>query len=198
MRVNLFLVLVLAVGCGPATAVLVDGDALDDTANPDDDTSDNGTDGTDVDPDTVEPDTDVPIEYFWQGVRDFTFDLGPRGECEDTLVESGENVTDDPEFAEARAACPQCNFIFLVDMDKDALCPGDRFDGFAVATPTLRGVGADGGTRLYGARLDDPTDWFEFGEVDGGWGGFTYQYEGTVNPFGFDIPYTVEASGAVQ
>ncbi|MFT6158826.1 MAG: hypothetical protein ACJAZO_000173 [Myxococcota bacterium] len=201
MRSSLLLGLILTVGCGPATAVLVDGDALDDTAVADDDSSDTGTDGpdgTDVDPDTVEPDTDAPIEYFWEGVRDFTFDFGPQGECEDTLVESGQDVTDDPDFAEARAACPECNYIFLVEMDKDSLCEGRGFQGFPVATPTLRAVGADGGARVFGARLDTPNEWFEFQDVDGGWGGFTYQYEGSARAFGFDVPFTVEASGAVQ
>ena len=204
MRSGLFLALVLAVGCGPATAVLVDGNALDDTANPDDDTSDTGTDdpegtdGTDVDPDTVEPDTEAPIEYFWEGIRDFTFDYRQQEDCEDFLIETGVNVTEDPQYADALAGCPECDYIFLVEMNKDALCENGRFDGFPVATPTLRGVSANGGTRVYGARLEDPSSWFEFPNVGGDWGGVTYQYEGTANAFGFDIPFTVEASGVVQ
>lgn len=203
MRSGLILALVLAVGCGPATAVLVDGDALDDTALPDGDSSDAGTDGTngtDVDPDTVEPDTDAPVEYFWEGTRDFTFQQGQFGICEDTLIETGENVTDDPEFSEARQACPTCNFIFLVEMDKDFLCPQQGFSGYAVATPTLRGVGTDfeGGTRIFGARLEESTEWFEFGGVDGSWSNFLYEYEGSARTGAFNVPFTVEGRGAVQ
>ena len=203
MRIVLPVLLTLLTACDPASAVLLDGDALDDTADPDVGSDDTGRDGTEVDPDSeIEPDTEPDTEpppLTWTGTRTFTFDEFD-GTCVDVLEESGIDVTDDPEFADARAACPVCNHIFLVTMDKEFLCPRPNFQGYGVATPTLRGIGAPGGDPVtaYFARLDNAGEWGEFPEVDGSWSNFEYSYQSVARVQGFQIPFVVEAEGSVR
>lgn len=196
------------IGCDPATAVLLDGNALDSDEDPstvDDPGTDSGDldssdpDSEDGDPDTeeVEPGTDPPVFYRWRGEREFTFEEF-SGDCTDTLVETGDNVTDDPEYEDAFAACG-CNYIFLVDNDKDRLCPRPGFRGYEVTPTVLRGIGAvNGEVRVYTASLANPTEWGELPPAEGGWSGFTYEYDGTIRVGAFEVDYEVEGEGSVQ
>ena len=199
MRSLLLMSLVLVSACAPATAVLLDGDALDDTASID--TNDPGadTDTSDVDTDTSDVDTDTeadttPQVYTWSGERGFTFEEF-NGSCTDTLVETGMDITNDPEWAEYRAGCSSCNLVFLVTMDQDHLCARGGFDGYGIQSPALRGIGESNGQLiLYFGRMDDPSDWSILAEPEGGWSGFEYEYDGRTR---FGNEYQVEGSGSL-
>ena len=187
----------LLVACDPATAVLLDGDALDDTANPDitdPDTEGDTTDpdgDTDPDPDT-EADTEEPVRS-WSGEREFTFEQW-GGDCTETLVETGIEVTNDPSWSSVVAACEECEAVFLVDVDKDTLCASDWFDGYPVATQVLRGVRMRGDEVLVlAAQVDEPNDWERLARGEGDWGSFDYDYGGNVRTWQGDIAYDVEA-----
>ena len=190
----------LTLACDPATAVLLDGDALDDTADAD------SSDPRDPDSDIVDPDTDVDTEpdtepppLQWNGERTFTFEQF-GDDCTDTLIESGPEVTNQPDFAFALDQCPECERIFYVNMDKDTLCATQFFEGYPVATPVMRGIatGADGNVRVFYGMFANEVDWNEFGDVSGSQDDFEYDYQGVARVRGFNVDYQVEASGSVD
>ncbi len=173
-----------------------DGERLFDT---DTDTGDVDTTDIDTDVDTdadTEPDTE-PAPFVWAGERNFTFYTW-FGECEDTLIETGIEVTNDPDAQDAAAACPQCRRLFWVEMDKDSLCEGNNFRGFPVASPVLRGIEFPGGSDhvLYSIGQRDNGSWVAFELASGELAGDTYEYEydGSVS----NVEYDVEGEYVLQ
>lgn len=187
-------------GCPPATGVLVDGDP-----NIDPDTSVDGDPGTGNDPDTSDdpgtdapdPDTEPSVDT-WRGTRDFFFDAGQAGTCEDQLIESGTEVSDDARFNDAVAACPECDLVYSVSMNKERLCQTDQFQGFPVAVDVVRGLEFDGGDVIIYSifqRQNGQWDASELAEGDAsGETRFAYDYEGNVS----GIPFEVDGSITLQ
>lgn len=147
--------LVVFTACGPAGAQIGEDAVTDTDVTGDADTDADADSDTDADADSdtdADADTDPPGSDFWTGYRDFVFE--PMGSwddgCEERAEESGPEVTLDPEFPEALAACPDCDQIFEIIVDPDRICDGQ----VPLASPVVRGVdwGEDGDVTLF--RID--------------------------------------------
>jgi len=191
--------LILSIGCRPAAGVLIDDETIDDgvTDPTDDGTTDPTDDGT-TDPNDTDPaDTEPPEPEIatWEGEREFEFggEWGDWG-CEDTLTETGVEVTGDPSFANAVDACPICDHVFEVDVAEEALCPGEfdwYEDGIPVAQHVFRGlaIGNGGNVIMYSITEDDDGAWHREELAEGELVGveLEYWYGGTI----YGAPYEV-------
>ena len=147
--------LALSTACGPATASLIDPTELDEDDAPQDTAVEADTDtdsDTDVDTDTdtdsdVDTDTEPPGPLTWTGTRDYVFYNWQGDEtCQDTLPETGVEVTDDPDYADAVASCATCDHVFLITVTPDVLCDGQlQWGGIPVTSPAYRGLWFLGG-----------------------------------------------------
>ena len=176
--------LVLLSGCGPANAVIADSSDTDVVVD------------TDVD---TEPDTDSappPPDASWEGEREFWFPSILGAPCDAEVDEIGVAVTDDPDWAEAVAACTGCDDVYLVEVAPGAICPEQvpGGQGFQVPSPILRGLDFHGAAvtiydlgRQFGAYVPrELAVGVRSGDV------ITYEYEGSI----FGAAYT--ATGYVE
>lgn len=173
MRAPWLLLLLVPIGCGPASAVLRDPGAGDpfygDTAAPAD------TGGTSTNP--------TPDFSKWNGQRTYTFPDFYGTSCTDTVTETGINVTSSPNYADALAACPSCDELYEIDGVPDHICPDATPDGQGIPlhNPTVRGIEKMSATQL---RLWDVRQGYQgwratalaSGPLDGV--EFTYDYSG--------------------
>jgi len=129
---GLALTLASSVACEPPVASIdtIDGTDADSTTDPT--TSGASTTG---DTDTSNTSTQT-TPRTWTGERDFFFDW-----CEDTIYGDGQEVTDDPAFGDALAACPECDEIYAVDHSPEVICYGY----IGVKTESIRGVNRTSG-----------------------------------------------------
>lgn len=151
MRASVWTFALVLGGCGPAGAVI--GDADDSVVE--DDTVEPGDTGNVDDTDAPDTDTDSPPgAATWTGWREFRLPevQGQPNGCVERVEEEGPEVTLDPTYAGAVAACPSCEQVFLLTASADRVC-----DVVDIASPVLRGVDRrpDGSATLM--RLDyDP------------------------------------------
>jgi len=141
-------------------------------SEPGDDDDDNGTDTTDNGTDTTGTNTTTATATeprSWSGERNFFFDW-----CEDTIFGDGVEVTQDEDYADALAACPECDEIYAVDHSPETIC----FGYISVNQFSIRGV-----NRTTGAIYDIKDDGgFEANELaTGDWDGNTLEYNYVVD-----------------
>lgn len=203
------LLLVLAIGCGPASAVIGEpnGEPIVDEGNAP--ATDPGTPGTDpVDPGTEPgspgtdpgdpgPDPTDPTDLStWTGSRVFDVVLYDGLLCEDEVDEDGVSVTLDPDWEDALAACPDCDEIYQIDVSPDTICTDVWDRGFPVGSPVLRGLelGENGAAVIWALSYDNWRGWRAEPLAEGSLDGqdLTYEYEGDV----WGATYTVDGSVA--
>ena len=172
----------LAVGCGPAAAI------IEDQADPNDDgtdTNDPGDTGDPGDPgDTGDPGNEPDLSA-WSGTRNYSFPDIFGQACEDSVEEDGVNVTDDIDYNGAREVCPDCDEIFAVDVTPATLCEEQTGgQGIPVATEIMRGLqfSTDRGVIVYRIEYSDWEGWTASELATGTLTGteLDYSYEGNV------------------
>jgi hypothetical protein len=163
----------MLVACGPVNASVIAADGIpdpDDTGSDTGDTGDTGVDTGDTGGDTGEPEPDPTIQV-WEGFRFFDF-----GECEAEVGEKGFLDLN----SEAAAACPQCTYVFQVEVAPDRIC------GIPVRNPVFRGVQVQGrrATLFFIDQTDRGFVAAPIGEVEAEQQGFDwfieYAYEGNL------------------
>jgi len=170
------------VGCGPATAVLLRTAPPPDSTGATDSARPVGPDAG-LDPGSDPADPGTPL--VWEGRRDVVFQQ-ITGACEDTLTETGEDVTDDPLWSDVLGACPGCDKLFWVQVDRETLCaaPAVGFGGYPVDQQVIRGVEDTGGGAfvLWNLGQTSPGQWerreLARGTRDGN--ALRYAYDGQV------------------
>ncbi len=190
------------VACGPAEGVLLapgelnpDDTAVDDTALDSGDTSpgdsdpadsdSSDSDPSDSDPaDSDPPDTSVPDgPPTWTGERRFMFTWNGQPTCTDEVTETGEEISADPAWADAIAACPACDYVFRVSVTPGEICRGQLLGNQAipVAQDVVRGVKflTPPEVRIYSLRRDWGGNWQseELGRGEGDRTSAEYDYQ---------------------
>ncbi len=153
----------------PSAAITnLDGSELGDDDDDDDDDDDvgtgtgTGTSGTGTTP--TEPDA---YPRSWQGERELTFEYGW---CQDTIYGEGIEVTQEPNWADALAACPECDEIYDVGHTPDRICQGQ----VAVGNESVKGLNRAMGT-IYEIKRTDQ-GFFAVELSEGTWADDTLEY----------------------
>lgn len=195
------------IGCAPVDAMFLtpEGAPIEDAGELTDSEADADTDAdADADADSdadADADADTepadPYPRSWTGTRAFDFEF-PGGGCQETVDEEGVEITRNPDAADAVEACPECDHVFLIEVN-----PGQICDFIGIAPEIVRGVQfrQDGSVRLYRISYEDggwgsDEGWFADPLADAELNGskLTYSYDG--NYYGSD--YTVDGSVTVE
>jgi len=156
-----------------ATITNMDGSEFGDDDDDDDVVGDDDDD--DVVGDDDDDDDDVPDPYprSWDGERVLTFE---NNWCEDSIFGTGIEVTREAEWADALAACPQCDEIYSLTHSPDRICDND----IEVGNESVKGVNRNTGA-LYqlSQRGDQPWEVEEL--ATGAWDETTLEYWYEVN-----------------
>lgn len=191
MRGWAWLSVVLFAGCGPVEAVLTDpADIGSPDTNADADTDSDSDSDADSDADTdADTEPQMPEGMHWAGTRHFVFS---GDACTEDVVETGVNITLDPQWADAVASCGQCDAVFLVDMDKDRICTV-----VPLAQQVLRGIqwtAPDFSTAMvYRIDYDDQSQIFRPSEIAPATAlgnALSYAYQGEFQNWDFDVTAT--------
>lgn len=186
----------LLTACGPAEGVLLAPSELD-SAVTDSDTDTGGPGDTDPDPDTSDtsdssdtsdtsdtpPDTSSGTPESWEGERTFVFTWNGQPACTDSVTETGNEVSDDPAFSDAIAACPACDLVYRIAVEPGEICRGQLWGNQAipVSREALRGVKYlnNREVRVYDIRRDWSGDWqsAELARGEGDRTAIAYDYE---------------------
>ena len=182
------LLVLLALGCSPANAVLVD-DFGPEPERPADTDDPNDTDPPDDtgDPDPPDPELLPPAPLVWVGEREIRFDF-----CTDTIRGRGDEVTLREDYAGLVAACP-CDRVFVVESVEETICDG----AVTVARIGVRGLTQreDGRVEVVWALIrGGAVEGWEVRDEDATWDGtvLEYSYDATYGDESYSVTGSVE------
>jgi hypothetical protein len=158
--------------------------------DPDDYQSDDtgSTDEADTDTDTDTDPGKQPDFSVWEGIRSFEYDSNyDSSDCEEDVFEDGVQLTSGNAYEAIQDECPDCDYIYEVDVGTDEICGWIGID-----TETYRGLIIDGNhAEIWRFEMDrgdletayvltedaDFDGWvleYQYGGEYGDWGGMLY------------------------
>ena len=157
-RITFTIVLATSISCSSGRAPLDPNAEIagDDTGSNDDDSTDNETDddgdGNDDDDEPEDEPEDEPDFSVWNGERNFEYDsYYDDYDCEASVDEDGTQITSGRAYDAIRSECPDCEYIYEVDVSPDEICGWIGID-----TYTYRGLIIDGNrAEVWRFEMDD-------------------------------------------
>ncbi len=181
------LILLIGTGCNADGSVPVGAAPADSVDTQTDTQTDTPPDTTEETPtDTGAPETEEEVDRYprtWTGTRLVVFE----GYCDDTIYESGEEITENEDYARILSACEGCGQLYVVNNDPSSICYGQ----VGVSDFNYRGLiyREEGEVEVVGISEDDGGSWAatSLGVGVMSEGSLSYEYGGSYYGYDYEI-----------